>query len=69
MQMKSESLRNTASNADKIRTTRANTSQIKAVRLGEQHIEVVDKFTYLGTIINLTGGTDDDVKARITKHR
>jgi len=32
-------------------------------------IEDVTSFTYLGSIINITGGTDEDVLARIGKAR
>ena len=32
-------------------------------------IEDVTSFTYLGSVINITGGTDEDVMARIGKAR
>ena len=32
-------------------------------------IEEVDRFTFLGSIVSKTGGTDEDVKARINKAR
>ena len=35
--------------------------------LGENVLEEVETFTYLGSIVNNHGGTDVDVKARIGK--
>ena len=37
--------------------------------LGENVLEEVENFTYLGSIVNNLGGTDSDVKARIGKAR
>ena len=46
-----------------------NTTTNNPVTLREEPLEEVDSFTYLGSIINLQGGTDEDVKARIQKAR
>ena len=36
---------------------------------GEDHSGEVDQFTYLGSIVDLKGGTDADIKVRIGKAR
>ena len=56
-------------NTDKTKTMRANTNNKDALRLREENIEDVNKFTYLGSVVNKTGGTDDDIKSRIAKAR
>ena len=74
MKEKIESLYSTARstglelNVDKTKTMRANTSPAEAIHLGEQQIEDVCKFTYLGSIVKI-GGADKDTKARINKAR
>jgi len=35
--------------------------------MAEQNIEDVESFTYLGSIISKTGGTEEDIKSRIEK--
>lgn len=40
-----------------------------ALTVDGQAIEEVDRFTYLGSIVSKTEGTDEDVKARINKAR
>ena len=37
--------------------------------MAEQHILDVESFTYIGSIINKTGGTEEDIKSRIGKAR
>ena len=49
----------------KILKTRPN--QQEHVRIGEQVLEEVDSFCYLGSIIDRNGGTEADVKSRIGK--
>jgi len=75
MQEKTESLCNTASstgleiNTEKTKTMRINSNNAGAVCLAEHQIEDVNKFTYLGSIVSQSGGTDDDIKVRIHKAR
>ena len=47
-----------------LRVNKANTNPIP---LRGELIKDVDSFTYLGNIVSKTGGTDEDVKARIQK--
>ena len=44
---------------------RFNTRVEEAVRLGEETLEGVDHFIYLGGIVNKTGGCDKDIKSRL----
>ena len=37
--------------------------------IGGKELDEVEKFTYLGSVINKTGGTDEDINARICKAR
>ena len=39
------------------------------VQVGGEQIEAVDKFTYLGSEIDASGGTDLDIESRIKKAR
>ena len=39
------------------------------IMAGEDHLEEVDQFTYLGSIVDLNGGTDADIKVGIGKVR
>ena len=48
---------------------RMNTTNTTPIMLQTGDIEDVSSFTYLGSTISTTGGTDDDVKARIGKAR
>ena len=41
--------------------------QQEPLELHEEAVERVSEFTYLGSIINETGGTDEDITARIRK--
>ena len=45
------------------------TRRNKEVKIGNKDIETVDKFTYLGSIVSPSGGTDESVDARINKAR
>ena len=53
----------------KTQLMKMNTSSTDPVTLGGERLEEVDSFTYLGSIINSQGGTDEDVKSRIGKAR
>lgn len=44
-------------------------SQAEAITIKNQELEDVKAFTYLGSIVDETGGTEADIKARITKAR
>ena len=41
----------------------------QAVMLTKGPIEEVEEFTYLGSVVSTTGGTDQDVEARLGKAR
>ena len=75
MQEKTEQL-NTVStqlglniNRSKTKTMKANTKNNNPITLNGEPLEETDAFTYLGSTINNTGGTEEDVKARIQKAR
>ena len=53
----------------KTKVSRMNTANTSPVSLRGEPIEDVDSFTYLGSIVGKTGGTDEDIKARIQKAR
>jgi hypothetical protein len=54
---------------DKTKILKINTSNTEAVKLGDNNLEEVKSFTYLGSVINQQGGTDAYVKTRIGKAR
>ena len=56
-------------NVTKTKSMRVNASQEVPLTVYGQAIEQVDRSTYLGSIASKTGGTDEDVKARINKTR
>ena len=49
--------------------TRINTTTTEPVRLDDDLLEEVNSFTYLGSVVDIQGGTEADVKARIGKAR
>ena len=53
----------------KTKVLRMNTANTNPIPLRGEPAEDVDSFTYLGSIVSKTGGTDEDVKARIQKAR
>lgn len=53
----------------KSKVLRVNATNSIPIRLEEEELEDVDSFTYLGSVIDVKGGTDADVKARIGKAR
>lgn len=75
MQAKTTMLQNTAAtvglhiNKDKTKTIRINARNQTAIQVEGQPVEEVQEFTYLGSIVSKTGGTDEDVKSRIVKAR
>ena len=48
---------------------RTNTKQQDKIKLKGEDLEDVKSFTYLGSIITESGGTEEDVKSRIGKAR
>ncbi len=54
-------------NGPKSRTMQINIKSRDPIVIGDQPLEEVDKFTYLGNIID--GGAEEDVKVRIGKAR
>ena len=56
-------------NKDKTKTMRINTIRTEKITLNDTDIEDTNSFTYLGSIVNTEGGTDEDIKARIGKAR
>ena len=56
-------------NASKTKLLKVMTKQDGAVNIGQATVEEVEEFQYLGSIISKTGGTCEDIKARISKAR
>ena len=54
-------------NTDKTKTIKINSNVREQIMINNLHIEDVTSFTYLGSVINITGGTDEDILARIGK--
>ena len=48
---------------------RVNTATNTLIQIAEQNIEDVESFTYQGSIISKTGGTEEDITSRIGKAR
>lgn len=49
--------------------SRLNTTSNKNVQIDEHDIEAVESFVYLGAYISKSGGTEEDIKARLGKAR
>ena len=56
-------------NATKTKLMHIGTKLGDGVSVSGARIEEVNEFTYLGSIVSKTGGTDEDIKARIGKAR
>ena len=54
---------------EKTKIMRINTGNNEPLTLENEPLQDVDTFTYLGSIINRKGGTEEDIKARIQKAR
>jgi hypothetical protein len=54
-------------NVKKTKSLRLGISEDKKMTLGNEKIDQVDSFTYLGSIISKDGGSSEDVKSRIAK--
>ena len=46
-----------------------NTNNPNPVKLGDDDLQYVNRFTYLGSIITTEGGADEDIKNRLNKAR
>jgi hypothetical protein len=46
-----------------------NAKRKQSIKIKDTNLEEVEEFTYLGSIVNIEGGTDADVKNRINKAR
>jgi len=46
---------------------RVNTSNVQKFRVEETEIEEVGSFVYLGSVVSVNGGTEEDVASRIKK--
>ena len=53
----------------KTKVLRISTATTEPVRLDDDLLEEVNSFTYLGSVVDIQGGTKADVKARIGKAR
>ena len=53
----------------KTKVMRINANNREPITLGRETLQEVDSFTYLGSIINGEGGTEEDIKIRIQKAR
>ena len=56
-------------NIAKTKVMKSNTTSTEPIQIGNTQLEEVGKFVYLGSTVTQTGGTDEDVKARIYKAR
>ena len=58
-------------NESKTKVMKINTKhkQPTCIKIKDTYLEEVEEFTYLGSIMNIEGGTDADVKNRINKAR
>jgi hypothetical protein len=54
-------------NINKTKGMRVNTSSIQKFRVDETENEEVGSFVYLGSVVSVTGGTEEDVASRIKK--
>ena len=54
-------------NVKKTKSLRLGISEDEKVTLGNEKIDQVGSFTYLGSIISKDGGSSEDVKSRIAK--
>jgi hypothetical protein len=54
-------------NINKTEGMRVNTSNIQKFRVVETEIEEVGSFVYLGSVVSVNGGTEEDAASRIKK--
>jgi flagellum-specific peptidoglycan hydrolase FlgJ len=56
-------------NIAKTKVLKCNISNESHIKINDDLIEEVEDFTYLGSVVDKTGGTEKDIKARIMKAR
>ena len=56
-------------NTDKTKIMRVNSKSKEHISIANRDIEDVTSFTHSGSVVNITGGTEEDVLARIGKTR
>ena len=56
-------------NESKTKVMKINAKRKQPIKIKDTNLEEVEEFTYLGSIVNIEGGTDADVKNRINKVR
>ena len=56
-------------NTRKCGTMRMNARCERRVKIGEDEVEDVQKFVFLGAVVSNTGGTSEDMKSRLQKER
>ena len=56
-------------NKSKTKVMKINAKCKQPIKIKDTNLEEVEEFTYLGSIVNIEGGTDADVKNRINKAR
>ncbi len=56
-------------NVGKTEVMKMNNRQQDPLQLYQEDIKEVDKFVYLGSVVNKEGGADEDIKSRINKAR
>ena len=56
-------------NIGKTKTMRINARNETPIKINGEALDEVPTFTYLGSIVSKTGGTDEDIAARISKAR
>ena len=56
-------------NESKTKVMEINAKHKQLIKIKDTNLEEVEEFIYLGSIVNIEGGTDADVKNRINKAR
>ena len=56
-------------NTKKTEVMRINNKKQDPITLHDEDLNEVEKFVYLGSVVNKDGGTDEDIKSRINKAR
>jgi hypothetical protein len=56
-------------NESKTKVMKINAKRKQPIKIKDTNLEEVEESTYLGSIVNIEGGTDADVKNRINKVR
>lgn len=56
-------------NSNKTKSMRVNTNNQQNFRINNETLEDVEQYCYLGSIITVNGGTEEDIEERIRKAR